>query len=471
MTEDDFEPGAGWPARTLPLRGRAGVVTLDERGIHHPRAPRSHSFAFTPYAEITHLAASPRAIWIGAKRSVYVLPRRLFADEQASDILLQCVLSRIEESPQGTAQLERMAALDEVAQVERSCRATWGLTFACLVVFAFQLVVGDNVEDAGFFNAAVLRDGDWWRAITNHFLHAFPGVPIHLALNLLGLIAFGTLTERPLGTAGTLVVMGLSAIGATLGSHLADYPRVVGVSGIVFGLIGAVTWLELRRGDGLPAWWRVPRGALLFMLVASAALSLLPFIAGTAHLGGALGGALGAAWVGRGVTLGAAGPSPGWMRATATVVVGVGAAGLAVGLTPPVVDPRSYVTSRLEQLARLPDATVFDLNERAWYVAIDPEATREQLEAALQLAERAVAESERGEPNVLDTLAELQFLLGFEERALATIEEAIGIQPGERYFREQRRRFLGERSREDRPEPPGSPLLPEPTPEEPGLTA
>jgi membrane associated rhomboid family serine protease len=468
---DPFDSTSSWTARTLPLRGRAGVLTLDERGIHHPRAPRSRSFVFTPYADLVHLAASSRAIWLGARRSVYVLPRRLFADEQAPDILLRVALARIEASPGGAAQIERMAALDEVSRGERSCRATWGLTLACLAVFVLQLFGGDLVEDAGFFGGALLRDGDWWRAVTTHFLHAFPGVPLHLALNLLGLIAFGTLTERPLGSAGTLLVMGLSGAGANLGSYLAGYPHVVGVSGVVFGLLGAVTWLELRRAERLPAWWRVPRSALLFMLVASALLPLLlPFIAGASHLGGVVAGALGAGLLGASVPMGAARPAPRWLRPAAAIVVGVAVLGLGVGFAR-LLDRDAYVVSRLEQLARLPDVTALDLNNQAWLVAVDPESSPEQLAAALHLAERAAADTDRGEPNILDTLAELEFQLGFQERALATIDEAIAMRPDEDYYREQRRRFLGERDPDDRPPPPGAPELPQGPPEPEGLTA
>lgn len=468
MTGDSFESESGWPARTFPLRKRAGVVTLDDRGIHHPRAPRSRSFTLTPYTELLHVAASPRAIWLGARRSLYVLPRRIFADEEGPEILLRCVLSRIEALPQGREQLARMAALDAASRVERSCRATWGLTFACLLVFVLQLLVGENVEDAGYLGVAVLRDGDWWRAVTTHFIHAAPGFPLHLVLNLLGLIAFGTLTERPLGTASTLVVMGASAVGATLGAWYAGYVHVVGVSGVVFGLVGAVTWLEVRCCDRLPAWWRVPRSALFFMLGASALLPvLLPFIAGASHLGGLIGGAVAAAALSRGVPAGAA-RSPTWVRPVSALVVVGSVVALTVGFGQ-LRDPDRYVAGRLAQLARLPDVSPMELNNQAWLVAVDPDSTPDQLEAALRLAERAADESERGEPTILDTLAELQFLLGHEQEAVETIEEAILQQPTESYYREQRRRFLGERDRDDRPPPPGEqPQLP--FEEAPGVT-
>ena len=84
----------------------------------------------------------------------------------------------------------------------------------------------------------------------------------------------------------------------------------------------------------------------------------------------------------------------------------------------------------------------------------------------------------RSDPTLVEVLvglcplAELQFRLGDVEAAVATIEEAIALEPGESYYTEQRRRFLGERS--DRPPPPGPfwrPVPSEPPKEEPGITA
>src|SRR5690606_30580450 len=88
------------------------------------------------------------------------------------------------------------------------------------------------------------------------------------------------------------------------------------------------------------------------------------------------------------------------------------------------------------------------------------------LEDALELAERAVRATRRRDPNLLDTLAEAQFRAGRPRAAVATIEEAIALAPHERYFREQRRRFLGERPADDRPPPPDG-LWQEPAPAEP----
>ena len=71
---------------------------------------------------------------------------------------------------------------------------------------------------------------------------------------------------------------------------------------------------------------------------------------------------------------------------------------------------------------------------------------------AAALAERAVAATDRRNPDLLDTLAEALFALGDIPGALIAIDEAIDLSGGERYFVEQRRRFIGERAADDRPE-------------------
>jgi hypothetical protein len=110
------------------------------------------------------------------------------------------------------------------------------------------------------------------------------------------------------------------------------------------------------------------------------------------------------------------------------------------------------------RIANLPDISASELNDRAWLLATEPRPSSEALAVALQLAERAVAQTERRDATILDTLAEVQFQRGDPERAILIIDEAIAREPEQAYYREQRRRFLGERGRDDRPDPPTPPL-------------
>jgi hypothetical protein len=97
-------------------------------------------------------------------------------------------------------------------------------------------------------------------------------------------------------------------------------------------------------------------------------------------------------------------------------------------------------------------------------IAISDEPGEALLDVALRLAERAVTETGRADPNLLDTLAEVLFVSGNATGAVSTIDEAIVLAPGEDYFREQRRRFSGDREAGDRPEPPDVPIDPLPLP-------
>ena len=256
-----FDAAPELQPETFPLRG-AGVIVLDERGVRHPRRPRGGSFVHTPYEDIVHVACSPRAMWLGSRRSVYVFPRRGFEQPEAPERLIRALAARLADTPGGEAQLARMARIERFSHAPAPTRATFGLAALCLAVFALHLLLGREVEDVGYYNQLLVADGDWWRLFTANLLHGFPKVPVHLVLNLLGLVALGTLAERPLGFARTLLVMGAAGVLGMLASGWAGHPRVVGVSGVVFGLLGAITWLELRAAHELPAWWRVPRRAI-----------------------------------------------------------------------------------------------------------------------------------------------------------------------------------------------------------------
>ena len=97
------------------------------------------------------------------------------------------------------------------------------------------------------------------------------------------------------------------------------------------------------------------------------------------------------------------------------------------------------------------------LNNLAWRIATESTAMPDQGDRALALAERAVHQTARSNPDYLDTLAEVQFLIGDPESAIETIDEALEIAPWDDYFREQRNRFIGLRDANDRPPSPVAP--------------
>jgi membrane associated rhomboid family serine protease len=432
---------------TISLRGGSRSISLEADGLRHPTGRRFGGLVFTAYRDITHLATSSRAVWIGTRRSVYVIPRRSFGDPHGLEHLVRALVARIARQPGGSAQLARMTEIEEKARVRTPLRATWGLFAVCTAVYAAQLFGGESVLIAGYFTGALAAGGDWWRVFTANLLHANAA---HLVVNLLGLLAVGSLVERALGTVRTICVMGASGLGSMAASAWWNSDPVVGVSGILSGVLAALVWLELRFADRLPAWWRIPRGALFSVIALTAALSFLPFIAAAAHAGGFVGGAIAAvavSWRGP-----ATRPSGLGLRAVAGATVAVTALALATAGSELLVP--GFRARHAAQMARLPGATAEELNDAAWLIAVDESSSPEQLEEALLLAERAVNETAHEEPEILDTLAEVHFQLGHRAEAVTAIDEAILRDPDRDYYREQRRRFLGERDSDDRPQAP-----------------
>jgi len=439
----------------FPLKGKARDVVLDETGFRHPWASRGWGNAYTRYADITHVAMSDRFVWIATRRSLSVLGRGLFADDGDPERLLRLLIARVGRLPDGGERLARMSRVETWAHDPSPPLVTRILALLCVVIFGLQAVYWP-VTAVAAFSPALFADGDWWRLVTANLLHSFP---IHFVLNLVGLLVVGRLAERALGPVRTLCVMGASALGSMAASGLFIDGVVVGVSGVLFGLAGSILFLEVRRADQLPAWWRFPR-ILLWLIWAALAFEVVlgfvvPIIAGEAHLGGMLAGAVATALVTGGGGLQA--PDGRWARnfaamTAAVTVVAIGAAGESW------LGAEDFTAEHAARLARIPSTPPEELNNYAWLIAIDPAHTREQLRVALSLAERAVAETDAEESTILDTLAEVQFQLGRPEDAVLTIDLALEHAPNERYYRyyfEQRRRFTGERAADDRPADPG----------------
>jgi membrane associated rhomboid family serine protease len=469
-----FDSFAG-TGSTFPLRGDHSPIVLDDDGIRHPRNPRRVRKILTRYQDITHIAVSAHTLWLGAKKSVYLLPRGNFENYDAPEHLAEALRARVRSLPDGTRRLASMDGIDQISENAPRPRATQVLIALCILVYLFQMVLGFRVTLAGHYSPALVADGDVWRILTGNLLHAQGGITgfVHIALNLLALMALGFLVERPLGPVRTACVMGFSAVGAMTTAGLFNNSMVVGASGIVFGMAGSVLWLDYRHADELPAWWRFPRRSLWIILAVNVVIGVvIPFIALAAHVGGLVSGAIATAWVGRRVFT----PPARWIRALCGALMF--ATLISVGTASMDIFADGDAAARYAvRTARLPGVSPDELNNYAWTIATAPEVTREELEAALLLAERAVTETHRSEATILDTLAEVQFGLGMDAAAISAIDEAIALDPDETYYHEQRRRFTGERARGNRPEyiPPmfrepnetGPPA--EAEPEEPGL--
>ena len=124
--------------------------------------------------------------------------------------------------------------------------------------------------------------GEVWRLVTAAFLHIGP---LHLALNMIALLVFGSELERALGRwryAGIYVV---SLLGGSAAIQLFGEPggATAGASTAIYGLMGALAVLIVVRRQDV-------RG-ILTLLAINVVVSFLPGISLLGHLGGLVGGA------------------------------------------------------------------------------------------------------------------------------------------------------------------------------------
>ncbi len=165
---------------------------------------------------------------------------------------------------------------------------TFTLIGICVAMFVLQLLPGSTVTtNLQFAPAFGLTEP--WRFLTAAFLHS-PGFIAHILFNMYALYITGQFLEPVLGRARFVALCLLSAVGGSVGVLLltnpvvtnqfaAWGPAVVGASGMVFGLFGAMVPV-LRRLRGSAA-------QIIVLLLINGALGfMVRGIAWQAHLGG-----------------------------------------------------------------------------------------------------------------------------------------------------------------------------------------
>ncbi|MFV1960160.1 MAG: rhomboid family intramembrane serine protease [Planctomycetota bacterium] len=129
--------------------------------------------------------------------------------------------------------------------------------------------------------------GAWQQLVTHAFLHGFL---LHLVLNAWIFVGAGRLLESVAGSARLWIVFVVSAVAGGVAHLLWGQGAVaVGASGGIFGVVGAVgAWSLFSPHPAAPG----VRRSILFFLVLSLLISLLPGVGLAAHLGGLAAGAV-----------------------------------------------------------------------------------------------------------------------------------------------------------------------------------
>jgi len=212
---------------------------------------------------------------------------------------------------------ERLASKDRGHDLRDVLRArtpqtwvTYALAGANVAVFGAMVAGGvspvdPQIEDALRWGAdfgPLTTGGQWWRLLTNAFVH-FGGE--HLVANMIGLLSFGVLVERLYGSRAFLTLYVASALAGSLTS-LSWNPFIVsaGASGAIFGVIGAAlaAWLPYRKTHPRWLFWPEPEGSNVFRRLLVGRLGPIGFLGynlvlglfgpidQAAHLGGLAGG-------------------------------------------------------------------------------------------------------------------------------------------------------------------------------------
>jgi membrane associated rhomboid family serine protease len=459
------------PTRRFRLT-RGGALILEQEGFRLIGSRGLRRSLLHAYETISHLHASERVLLIGTPDELLTVRARDFLDatEEGPEAAKVALLARVASLPDAESRLGAIDAVEQLGRHDAPAWVVWTTALLCVVATILQLLE-PLVDQAGALLPDLLARGEYWRAITFHFLHdlspppawlsgfwpAWLPMPFHLVVNLAGLLILGHLVERPLGAWRTTMVLALSGVGTVFGILAHGHLNVLGASGLVSGLAGAMLACELHYGDALPTFWRLPRRLFIGSLVVQfLVIDQLwgHVLAGGAHLGGFAGGYLAAWMLGR--------PGVDALRATPSLKLGMVCTVLLLtvgvsGAWPLVRHDMSALERHAARLYDSPDAFYlypFD-NATAWLIATGDGPSPMGLDLAVALADRAVSNTGRILPGILDTLAEALFQRGDRLAAVLTIEEAIRLDPFEPYYQEQRQRFIGVRDADDRPPPPG----------------
>ncbi|HSU69835.1 MAG TPA: rhomboid family intramembrane serine protease [Micrococcaceae bacterium] len=168
--------------------------------------------------------------------------------------------------------------------------ATYVIIALCVAVYLLEWVIPHDAIFLDFAYAPFLTESEPWRMITSAFLHS-QGVLLHIVFNMYALWILGSALEPVLGRVRYVALYMLSAVAGSVGVLLltpVDTP-VVGASGAIFGLFGALFVIQRHRGGSVRQ--------IVILIAINAVIGFLPGsnIAWQAHLGGLIAGGLGAA--------------------------------------------------------------------------------------------------------------------------------------------------------------------------------
>ncbi len=158
-----------------------------------------------------------------------------------------------------------------------------------VVVYLIEAVQGAGLNAPGgalvdkfLLYGPAVASGGWWRLLTAMFLHASI---LHIAFNMFALWVIGTPVEQYLGRARYVGLYFVSGLAGSAGALLqTPTTPVLGASGAIFGILGAMLIIEWQ------ATGRLAGNAMTWIVINLAISFAIPNVSWGGHVGGLIGG-------------------------------------------------------------------------------------------------------------------------------------------------------------------------------------
>lgn len=282
---------ARWTRQSVDLLLVGGdLATWEKARAHLPGAPEGHLYQLGSDEKVRARAG----IFGPLQPTVRALKRWLRRPESARQRSLADLRERLEQ--RAVAEFRAMVADADFGR-RLFGRPAWATRLLLLAIALGYLLQyrWEGTTSAGAVRMGALTGeglllGEPWRWLAAAFLHASWW---HIALNAWALWILGRRLEAMLGPHRFAILFLLSCVGGSMLHEVFSSPGdiAVGASTGVLGILAAQGALVLRRPDLIPdrirrlLWREAWMNGLLIL-----GISLLPFVGGLAHLGGALTG-------------------------------------------------------------------------------------------------------------------------------------------------------------------------------------